>query len=123
MSLETICVSDAELLKIAAPIMDNLMDGSTERDWDKHTLNFTDGAKASLSKENLLRQCDEYQSTFGNFAQREFVGITRHPKYVNVIWTQRMTKSEGEYMAILTLVQHNKEIYVIRCWVDLWEPR
>jgi len=25
MSLETICVSDAELLKIAAPIMDNLM--------------------------------------------------------------------------------------------------
>jgi len=122
MNIETITLSNDKILTIATPIMDNLMDGSTERDWKKHTLNFTNGAKASLSEENLLKQCDEYQSTHGHFAEREFVGIIRHPKYINIIWKQRMTKSSGEYLAILTLVQHDEEYFVIRCWVDLWEP-
>lgn len=122
MPIEKIIQPNDEILKIATPIMDNLMAGATERDWKKHTLNFTNGAKASLSEENLLKQCDEYQSTYGYFAEREFVGITRHPKYVNIIWKQRMTESSGEYMAILTLIQHDEEYFVIRCWVDLWEP-
>ena len=116
-------MADEDILKIAAPIMDNLMEGSTERDWEKHTRHFTDGARASLSEENLLEQCEAYQSLHGFFAERKFLGITRHPRYVNVLWKQKMTKSQGEYLAVLTLVSQDGEYRVIRCWVDLWEPK
>ena len=66
--------TDDEILLIANPVMDNLMDGATERDWAKHTLHFTDGAKASLTEAELLRQCEQYQSTHGVFKERVFYG-------------------------------------------------
>ena len=115
--------SDDEIIQIATPIMDNLIEGSTERDWIKHTRDFTKGARESLSEENLLKQCEEYQSTHGEFAERSFIGITRHPIYVNILWKQKMTKCEGEFMAVLTLVEQDNKYRVIRCWVDLWEPK
>ena len=114
--------SDEEILHIAMPIMDNLMEGSTERDWEKHTKHFTEGARASLPEKELLRQCDDYKSSHGDFAHRELIGITRHPAYINVLWKQRMTKAPGEYLATLTLIEKGGECQVRRCWVDLWEP-
>jgi len=116
-------LSDAEIIQIATPIMDNLIEGSTERDWAKHTKHFTEEARAGLSEDNLLQQCEQYQSKHGNFAERKFIGITRHPLYVNILWSQRMTISDGEFMAVLTLVQQDDNYQVIRCWVDLWEPK
>lgn len=116
-------MSDDAILQIATPIMDNLMQGSTERDWNKHTRHFTDGAKASLSESELHRQCEQYQSSHGYFTDRKFAGITRHPEYVNILWKQEMSESPGEYMAILTLVKKGEAYLVIRCWVDLWEPK
>jgi len=115
--------SDDEILQIAIPIMDNLMEGSTERDWAKHTLHFTEHGKKVVSAEELMRQCEEYQSSHGHFNKRELIGITRHPEYVNIIWKQKMTKSSGEYLAVLSLVQEGEKYLVARCWVDLWEPK
>ena len=60
--------SDEEILNIAAPIMDNLMEGSTEVDWEKHTCDHTERAKRIITKEELERPCKEYQFRFGFFA-------------------------------------------------------
>ena len=115
--------SDEEVLQIATPIMDNLMEASTERNWSRHTKDFTESARLHLTEPELIRQCEIYQSRHGYFADREFLGITRHPQYVNIIWKQKMTKSPGEYLATLTLVQNAEKYEVVRCWVDLWEPK
>lgn len=120
--MDTILLSDQEIFKIGNPIMDNLMEGSNEKNWEKHTKHFTPGSKSKFSEENLLSQCKKHQLTHGFFTTREFIGITHHPKYVNILWKQRMTKVKGEYLAILTLVKKDNNFFVIRCWVDLWEP-
>jgi len=98
------------------------MDGSTERDWKKHTRDFTEGARSSLTEKDLLTQCEEYQARHGYFGEREFMGITRHPQYINVFWKQKMTMTAGEFPAVLTLVEQHGRYAVIRCFVDLWEP-
>jgi hypothetical protein len=114
--------TDEELRLIAVPIMDNLMEGSTEIDWEKHTRDHTERVKKFITREELERQCKDYQSKFGFFTQRDFIGVTRHEDYVNVIWSQRMSKTPNEYTAILSLVEENGKVLVERCWVDLWEP-
>jgi len=115
--------TDKEICQIATPIMDNLMDGANESDWHKHTLHFTDAARARLTESDLLKQCESYHATHGYFENRNFLGITRHPDYVNILWSQTMTRTRGEYFANLTLVEKDKEYQVIRCWVDLWDPK
>lgn len=121
--MDLIDKTDKEIRCIATPIMDNLMEGSTEINWEKHTRDHTERTKKIITREELEKQCKDYQSKFGYFTEREFLGITRHRDYVNVIWKQKMSKSRNEYAAILSLVQEGNRYLVDRCWVDLWEPK
>ena len=99
--------TDAEILAVAAPIMDNLMEASTAIDYDRHTRDFTDRAKSTLSKESLHSICEHYQRTKGYFAKREFVAVFRRPESVAVVWRQWFTKQPGEFVAEIVLVQHH----------------
>lgn len=104
--------SDTEILAIANPIMDNLMDASTAIDYNRHTRDFTDRARSVLSKESLQSICEHYQSTKGFFAKREFVAAFRRPESVAVVWRQWFTKAPGEFVAELVLVQRDGKYLV-----------
>ena len=121
--MDLIHKSDEEIMKIATPIMDNLMEASTEIDYEKHLLNHTERAKKTLTREQLEEMCKSYQAKFGVFTERELMGIARHHNYINVVWKQKMSKTEDEFLAIMCLVQEGKRYLVDRCWVDLWQPQ
>ena len=87
--------TDGEILSIAVPIMDNLMEGSTEINWEKHTRDHTERVKTLITREELERQYKDYQSKFGFFTNREFIGVTRLEDYVNVIWRQKLSKTNN----------------------------
>lgn len=99
--------SDTEILSVANPIMDNLMDASTAIDYDRHIRDFTDRLKGRLSKEQLEWICHDYQSTKGYFADREFIAAFRRPDSVAVVWKQRFSKQPGDFVAEMVLVQQN----------------
>lgn len=99
--------SDAEILAVANPLMDNLMDASTAIDYDRHVRDFTDRLKSRLSREQLEWICRDYQSTKGYFADREFVAMFRRPDSVAIIWKQRFTRQPGDFVAEMVLVQQD----------------
>ncbi|HEV8692627.1 MAG TPA: hypothetical protein VGQ93_00345 [Lysobacter sp.] len=97
--------SDAEILSVANPIMDNLMGASTAVDHEGHIRDFTDRAKGVLPKELFRAICDDYQSTKGFFSRREVVAVFRRPESVAIVWKQWFTKHPGEFVAELVLVR------------------
>lgn len=105
--------SDNEILAVANPIMDNLMDASTAIDYDRHVRDFTDRLKRCLSREQLECICRDYQRTKGYFADREFVAIFRRPDSIAVLWRQRFTRQPGDFVAEMVLTEENG-----RCLVD-----
>ncbi len=104
--------SDEEILTVADPIMDNLMEASTAIDYARHTRDFTERARSVLSKGALESLCKHYQDTKGFFAQRTFVAVFRRPESVAVIWRQRFTKASGEFVAEIVLVQQGDKYLV-----------
>ena len=104
--------SDEEILQVATPIMDNLMQGSTEISHEKHTRDFTARMKGIVSKEYLEKVCNRYQAEWGYFAEREFVAVFRRPSSVAVIWKQWCTDQPGEFVAELVLVEEDSRILV-----------
>jgi hypothetical protein len=52
--------TDGEILAIATPIMDNLMDASTAIDQKRHVRDFTDRAKSVVTAERLKHICETY---------------------------------------------------------------
>lgn len=97
--------SDQEILAIATPIMDNLMEGSTEIDHNKHTKDFTERLKGIVTKEHLEQICRRYQTEWGYFSRRECIAVFRRPSSVAIIWRQWCTKQEGEFVAEMVLVE------------------
>jgi len=75
--MDLINKSDEEIMSIVTPIMDNLMEASTEINYEKHLLNHTERAKKTISKKDLEEMCKSYQSEFGFFTERELMSIAR----------------------------------------------
>lgn len=104
--------TDAEILEIANPIMDNLMEASTRIDFAGHTRDFTDRLKAIVTKEYLEKVCRKYQEEKGFFSQREFVALFRRPGAVAVVWKQGFTQKEGEFVAEALIVEQGSRFLV-----------
>lgn len=110
--MELVNKSDTEILAIADPIMDNLMQGSTEIDHEKHTRDFTDRLKTIVTKEHLTQVCHHYQAAWGYFTQREFVAIFRRPNSIAIVWKQFCSQHEGEFVAEIVLVEQDSRYLV-----------
>jgi len=73
MTLES--MSDEEILHIANPIMDNLMDASTAIDHARHIRDFSERMKTLVTTEYLPKVCEKYQREKGYFSRREPVAV------------------------------------------------
>ena len=105
-------MSDSEILNIANPIMDNLMEASTDIDHERHIRDFTERMKAIVTEDHLQKVCEQYQSEKGFFSQRETVAVFKRPNSAAVVWKQYFTKAEGEFVAEMVLVNKNGEYLV-----------
>lgn len=100
-------LSDADILAIANPIMDNLMAGSTAIDHAQHTRDFSERMKAIVTPEHLQYVCQQYQAIWGYFSQRELVAIFRRPYSIAIVWRQFCTLQAGEFVAEMVLIEED----------------
>ena len=112
MSVDLANKTDEEILSVANPIMDNLMEGSTEINHEKHTRDFTDRIKHIVTKDYLERICKQYQAEKGFFSKREFVAVFRRPSSIAVVWKQWCTMQDGEFVAEMVLVEKESKYLV-----------
>jgi hypothetical protein len=97
-------LSDDEILAIANPIMDNLMEASTRIDHAAHVRDFTDRVKAIVTPEHLDYVCRQYQAEKGFFATREPVAVFKRPDSAAIVWRQTFTLAPGDFVAEMVLV-------------------
>ena len=105
-------MSDSELLSIANPIMNNLMEASTEIDHERHIRDFTDRMKKIVTKEYLHKVCKQYQNEKGYFTNREVVAVFKRPDFVAIVWRQSFTKAKGEFVAEMVLIERENKFLV-----------
>ena len=105
-------MSEKQILDIATPIMDNLMQASTDIDHARHVQDFTDRAKAIVTKEHMERVCTKYQSEKGTWGKREPIAVLRRPDSAAIIWRQSCSQVEGEYVAEIVLTHQGSRFLV-----------
>ena len=111
-------MSDEDIMAIVNPIMNNLMQASTDIDHKQHVRDFSDRLKSIVTEDHLKEVCKTYQKSLGFFAKRELVGIFRKKHDVRVFWRQWHTKSEDEYVAYIAVQQKNDTFEVINVMVS-----
>ncbi|MFM2481700.1 hypothetical protein [Celerinatantimonas sp. YJH-8] len=97
-------MSEQAIRDIADPMMDNLMQASTDVDHGRHVRDFTDRMKNIVTPEYLAHVCQQSQAEKGSWLHREPLAVLRRPDSAVVIWKQYCSKAEGEYVAEMVLV-------------------
>ena len=105
--LQISTLSDRDILHAVEPIMDNLMQGSTEIDHARHTRDFTERLKRVVTAQSLQAMCADYQSRIGYFGAREFVALFRRQKSVAVVWKQACSRSTDQFVAEAVFVHED----------------
>lgn len=100
-------MSDQEILAIATPIMDNLMEASTRIDYEAHIRDFTDRMKRIVTKAHLQQVCEQYQAEKGYFSERQLVAVFKRPDSAAIVWRQSFTKAKGAFVAEMVIVYHH----------------
>jgi hypothetical protein len=100
-------MTDQDILDVANPYMDNLMDASTDIDHVRHVRDFTDRLREIVTEEHLQEVCTNYQREKGFFSKRELVAVFKRPESAAIVWKQWFTKAQGEYVAEMVLVNRN----------------
>lgn len=110
-------MSEEQIIAIANPMMDNLMDASTAIDHQKHIKDFTDRLKSIVTEEHLKLVCEQYQREKGFFADRVLIAVLRRPNSAIITWKQKFTKVSGEYLAEMVQVHTNDKYLIDHTWV------
>lgn len=104
--------TDADILKVANTMMDNLMQASTDLNHEQHCVDFSDRLRTIVTKPYFDNVCKSYQAEKGFFTTREFVGLFRRPHSVAILWKQNFSGQKGDYVAEMVLIEHNGKVLV-----------
>jgi len=98
-------LTEKEIVEIATPLMDHLMEASTQIDYESHVRDFTDRLKQQVPKDRFIKMCQHYQKEIGFLEARELVGVFKRPDSAVIIWKQALSKAQGAFVAEMVLVK------------------
>ena len=121
--MRTLGLSDSDILKIADPIRQDVIDGSNSKDWRVHSRNLPRHVIENIKvKEDVERQWreDEAASSPRTSLSREseYLGIIRKEERIGVLWKQTSTRSDEEYLLTIVLKEIDGEIKQVGALLD-----
>jgi len=105
-------LDDADVCKVAEPMMDDIIRGVARRDYALHSRHFSVSLKSHITQETFLDACTQREADWGLPAERELVCIFRKPTSFTLVWNQAYTKEAGQVMAVTTVALKGGRYFV-----------
>ena len=103
---------DEEILKIANPIWDNLVDSSNRKDYANFSKQFSQEMLKGANEIDISNQWEKSDLLTSLSTHREFLGCLRRDKFVTVLWKQYSDKVQGDHLGRLVLAVEDGEVKI-----------
>ena len=104
--------TDEEILKIANPIWDNLVQCSNNKDYSGFTKNFSAQMLYGANEVELGKQWANNKLLTGLSKQKEFLGCLRRNNFVTVLFKQKSDTVPGDFLGRLVLGIEDSKVKV-----------
>ena len=105
--------SDEEILKIAAPLWENLINCSNTQDYFGFTKDFSARMLFGANEIELAKQWSNNEVITNLKQENDFLGCIRRDEHVTVLFKQKSTISNGDYIGRLVLGVEDGEIKIL----------
>ena len=112
---------DKELLKVANPMMDNILKGIREKSYEVYIRDFDEKTRAGITVKkfnDLVKNLEHYH---GEYKSREFIEILTKNDLKKVIWKAEFSKVANGISLELVLAKQNNEWKVAGLWFHPWK--
>ena len=104
--------TDDEILAIANPMWDDLIEYSNKGQYGKFIRNFSYDLLLGLNEVEVGKQFTHSDLARNLAAERDYLGIIRRGEHVTVLYRVRSTKKEGEWLGRLVLGYEKGEVKI-----------
>ena len=104
--------TDQEILKIAEPIWNNLVNCSNKKDYGGFTKDFSSQMLYGANEVELGKQWASNKLLTSLSKKKEFLGCIRRNDFVTVIFKQTSDSAPGEFMGRLVLGTEDQQVKV-----------
>ncbi|MCP4409110.1 MAG: hypothetical protein GY807_15405 [Gammaproteobacteria bacterium] len=104
--------TDEEILELAHPMWDDLVKYSNTGQYGKFIRNFSYNLLLGLNEVEVGKQFAKSELARNLSEDRDYLGIIRRGEHVTVLYRQRSTKKEGEWLGRLVLGYEKGEIKI-----------
>ena len=110
--MDLIQKSDKEILEIASPLWDNLIVCSNSQDYFGFTKDFSARMLFGANEIELAKQWANNEVITNLKQENDFLGCIRRDGHVTVLFKQKSTISNGDYLGRLVLGAEDGEIKI-----------
>ncbi len=110
--MNIIDMTDEEIVAIADPMWDDLIKYSNKGQYGKFIRNFSYNLLLGLNEVEVGKQFAKSELARNLSQDRDFLGIIRRGEHVTVLYRQRSTKKEGEWLGRLVLGYEKGEVKI-----------
>ena len=104
--------SDDEIMAIADPLWRDLVKHSNEGKYGEFVKNFSNSLALAMNQVVVGHQFANSELASNLSGDVDSLGIIRRGEYVTVLYRQRSTKKEGEWLGRLVLGHENGEVKI-----------
>ena len=106
-------MTDEEILKIANPIWNGLVESSNKKDYGGFTKHFSKERLFGANEVEIGKQWAANKMLTSLSVERKFFGCLRRNEHVTVLFKQTSSEVEGEYLGRLVLGIEDESIKVL----------
>lgn len=96
--------TDEQIIALAEPLLQNLLDGANALNYNKFTHDFSHSMKTVMPHDLFMEQTIGLQHVRGKCASRKPLGVLRKNKTALVIWSAQYEKTDDDMLIQLKLV-------------------
>ena len=108
--------NDQEVQAAAEPVLDGLLSGFNEGDYQKYSQDFDDTLKEAISQKEFIRVRDKIMKDLGKYRSRTYLGFLRKGQTTLVLWKSRFEKAEDDVLIKLVVSQRQGRTLVVGLW-------
>jgi hypothetical protein len=108
--------NDQEVQAAAKPVLDGLLSGFNEGDYQKYSQDFDDTLKEAISQKEFTRVRDKILKDLGKYQSRTYLGFLRKGQTTLVLWKGRFAKAEDDVLIKLVASQRQGKTLVVGLW-------
>ncbi len=113
---DIIGTADQQVQAAADPIVDNLLAGFNEGDYQKYAKDFDPTLKESLPQSRFKQVRSEILQKIGKYQSRKYLGFLNQSKFTVVLWKGKFSDTTSDVLIKLVTSKRPDKVVVVGLW-------